>query len=458
MTDALVIGAGMAGLAAARELRRLGASVTVLEARDRIGGRILTDRSLCGLPVEAGAEFIHGVHAATWPDAAAASLASRPCSNTVRAMFDIGQGARWLPVTLAHPAVWPTFTILRRIAGAAREAASGSARPAAASGRAAADARRDMSAAEFVDRAGYRGRARTMAAMVLTAHLPGSLDEIGIRGLVEDGVLKLETGRNRRITDGYDRLVEHIARELPVEHGYVVEEVAWGADGVRARAADGRTCEARVAICTLPVGTLQSGSLRFMPDLPESKREALAAMTMGPVSKLMLRFEERFWPGRLDTLACGPGPVTLYWPVLRGVKGDFGRGGRGDGVSRSPVEPPPVLTAYLTGPKAAADGLRSDDEALATVVAHLRRLFPRSTPRVSAYRRVDWAGDPFCRGGYTFLRPGGSGARSRLAAADTGALLWAGDATATDGIAATVEGAFTSGLRAAREAATVLAG
>jgi monoamine oxidase len=381
------------------------------------------------MPVEAGAEFIHGVHAATWPDVVGAGLTTRACSNTIHAMFDIGLGARWLPLVLAHPAVWPTFTILRRIARVGPT---------------------DLSAREFVDRAGYRGRARTLAEMVLTAHLPGGLDEIGIRGLVEDGVLRLETGRNLRIAEGYDRLVEHVGAGVPVEHGFVVEAIEWGDGGVRVRGSDGREREARAAVCTLPVGVLQAGGVRFTPDLPDSKRAALRAMVMGPATKLVLLFEERFWPRWLATLACGVGPVTLYWPVFRGARAI------GDAAGRA--EPPPVLTAYLTGPRAAALGPLSDDEAVATVLAHLRRLFPRDEPRLLSHRRIDWSADPFSRGGYTFLRPGGTGARARLAAADTGALFWAGDASATDGIAATVEGAFTSGLRAAREAGAFLAG
>ena len=70
---------------------------------------------------------------------------------------------------------------------------------------------------------------------------------------------------------------------------------------------------------------------------------------------------------------------------------------------------------------------------------------------VAAWRRLDWSSDPLACGGYTFLRPGGVGARERLAAADTGALFWAGSETATQPIAATVAGAYVSGLRAARE-------
>ncbi len=140
--------------------------------------------------------------------------------------------------------------------------------------------------------------------------------------------------------------------------------------------------------------------------------------------------------------------MTLYWPVSYRVPASAGGG----------AEPPAVLTAYATGPRAAALGKISDDQAVATVLAHLGRLFPRAAPRLTGHRRIDWAADPYSRGGYTFLRPGGTGARARLAAADTGALFWAGDASATRGIAATVEGAFTSGLRAAAEAGSFLSG
>jgi len=193
VTDVLVIGGGMAGVTAARALARAGLDVSVLEGRERLGGRIHTVRDFCGAPVEAGAEFIHGVGAETWPDTRAAGLRVRPSPHTRDTMFNIGFGTHWLPVVLLHPGVWPAFTILRRLARA---------RPP------------DLSAREFIERHGYRGRARTLAQMVLTAHLPGSIDEVGVLGLLADGVLKLETGLNHRICEGYDRLVEHIAAGL----------------------------------------------------------------------------------------------------------------------------------------------------------------------------------------------------------------------------------------------------
>jgi monoamine oxidase len=93
-----------------------------------------------------------------------------------------------------------------------------------------------------------------------------------------------------------------------------------------------------------------------------------------------------------------------------------------------------------------------EDETIERIVDDLRRHFPRSAPKIVAWRVIDWSADPYSRGGYTFLLPGGAGARARLAAPNTGALIWAGSETATEPIAATVAGAYTSGQRAAREA------
>lgn len=221
----------------------------------------------------------------------------------------------------------------------------------------------DMSAREFLERRGDRGRARLLSEMTLAAHLPGSVDEIGMFGVVTDGVHRLETGLNRRAAEGYDRLAAFVGRGLDIRFGFVVETVRWRADEVSLWSIDGRELRARTAICTLPAGVLSADSVRFEPELPDGKISALRDLQMGRVLKILLRFRERFWPRRLAILACG---------------------------------------------------------------------------------------------GYSFVRVGRAGARERLAAADTGALLWAGAATESSPIAETVEAAYLSGLRAASEARSLL--
>ncbi len=337
-------------------------------------------------------------------------------------MFNLGGRTRWLPWLLLHPGVWPAFPILRQIRRIGP---------------------RDMSAAEFIAHHGFRGRARVLAEMTLTAHLPGSVDDVGVRGLLEDRVLHLETGSYHRVAGGYDRLTDHIGRGLGIRLGFAVETVRWAPDGVSVVTADGRELSARAAISTLPLGVLKAGAVRFVPELPEEKRAAFTQLEMGPVMKLLLRFREPFWPRWLTNLGCGTGPVTLYWPVFYGAPSK-----------------PAVLTAYCTGPRAARLARLGEDEAVDTVLADLHRLFPRADPHgaLLARRRIDWASDPFACGGYTFVRPGGTGARVRLAAADTGALFWAGAATATPTIADTVQAAYLSGLRAAGEVRAFLEG
>ena len=422
--DVLVIGAGVAGLTAARELTRRGLSVTVVEARDRTGGRVHTVRDFADHPVEGGAEFVHTADAETWPEIRAAGLDVRRCALARRSLFNLGGRTRVLPWFLLHPGAWSAFPIRRHLAHA---------RPP------------DMSARDFIDHHRYRGRARLLAEMVFTAHLPGLAEEIGVQGLLEDRVLDLYAGSFHRITNGYDRLVDHIARGLDIRHRFPIASVCWTPDRVTVAAADGRALSARAAIATLPLGVLASGAVKFIPSLPESKRRAFGDLVMGPVLKLLLRFSEPFWPAWLANLSCGTGPVTLYWPSLESAQSDR--------------QAPSVLTAYCTGPRAAHLSSLPEDEAVAVVLADLARLFPRVNPDrlLLGSRRIDWSTDPFARGGYTFTRPGGRGARGRLAASDTGALFWAGAATTTSTIAETVQAAYVSGVRAASEVLSFLA-
>jgi monoamine oxidase len=414
----IVLGAGMAGLTAARALAGGGARVIVMEASQRIGGRVHTVRDFADTPVEAGAEFIHGVRAATWTDVRAAGLRVQPVPYRY-SWFNTAAHSRWLPVHLIHPGVWRSFDILwalRRWQGD------------------------DVSAASFIDARGYQGRARELAGLTLTAHLPGSAEEVGIRGLVADGVLHLEQGLNSRVLDGYDLLPQHIATGLDVRFGRRATRIAWGPHNVEVTAESGDTATGRAAILSLPHGVLASGAITFDPPLPAAKVSAIAQISTGPVAKVLLLFDERFWPRRMAQLICGTGPVTLYWATSFGTDG------------------PPVLIAYATGPRARALSQAGPGRAPEIALDDLRRLFPRARPRqmLRAVQFIDWLTDSNACGGYTFLRPGAVGARGALAAADTGALFWAGAATVWQPVADTVEAAYLSGLRAAREASRML--
>jgi monoamine oxidase len=417
--DVIVIGAGMAGVAAARALARGAWSVVVLEASGRVGGRVHTIRDIDGTPVEAGAELIHGTGAATWGDVRAAGLRTAPMPYRW-SWFELGGQTRWLPLHLAHPGVWRAFDILWSLRRTGTD---------------------DASAAQFINRKGYRGRARELAVLALTAHLPGGVEEVGVAGLRADGVLTLEGGVNHRILDGYDSLISFVATGLEIRHHRRVTRIAWDDSGVEVTAG-GDTYGARAAITTVPHGVLRHGGITFDPALPDSKRSAIDRIATGPVAKVIIAFDAAFWRARMTQLVCSDGPVTLYWPVP------------------GPPDGPAVLTAYATGPRAAALSLAGDDKAVELVLADLERLFPGAPIRrlFRVARVVDWTADENALGGYTFLPPGAVGARADLAAPDTGALFWAGSATCWQPVADTVEAAYLSGLRAAREASTWLRG
>jgi len=414
-SDVIVIGAGMAGVTAARELAASGLSVLILEARRRVGGRILSVRDLCEQPVEAGAEFVHGDRAATWTEIKRLGLETRNSPMILRSAFNLGGATRWLPWLLLHPETWSCAGMRRGIARAQPP---------------------DRSARHYIEERGYRGRARLLTEMTFLQHLPAGGDEVGVLGFVDDGVLDLQGRTNYRVLEGYDSLPRAMADGLDVRLGAVVETVCWDDASVRVRLGDGAEHEARAGISTLPVGVLQSGSVRFAPALPPAKQQALSHLYMGPIVKLLLRFDERFWPRWMEKVECATGPVNLYWCVFRGVRGA-----------------PAVLTAYAIGPRGAALAQASEEAATDIVVEDLARLFPGTDPRraLMSCRHIDWVHDPFSRGGYTVVGVGGRGAREALRAADTGALFWAGSSTESRPVSETVETAYLSGLRAAAE-------
>ena len=413
MNDVVVIGAGMAGVTAARDCARAGLDVVVVEAQERIGGRMFTARDFCDYPVEQGAEFVHTAEADTWPeihDAGFETLRCDPASG-----FVLSVGGVQSPELFNDPSLARLGDLLQDIVDYDGP---------------------DRTVADLLAERQLEGPARTLADQMLTLHPLGDQDQLSLIGLRDDRVVDLERGCDWRLVDGYDSLPRHLAAGLDVRLGFVVSEVQWGSDRVTVRAATGEEITARAGVCTLPVGVLKAHTVRFDPDLPASKWRALDGLEMGAVLKILYRFRERFWPHDLTMLSCD-GPIRLYWTSLYG---------RGDDVT-------PVLTAYVGGYRARALSAMTEDEAAGAGLADLDRLYPdvRQSRLVDGWRRVDWCTNPNTRGGYSFVRYGGAGSRAALAAPETGALFWAGDATSTTTIAAVVHAAYASGRRAASE-------
>lgn len=431
--DVIVIGAGAAGLAAARRLAERSLKVIVIEARDRFGGRAWSRRiAHAAVPAEVGAEFIHG--------GAAHTMALLREAGT--ATIDTG-GESW---TLADGE-------LRLNDDDFMAAAS------IFSGVSLLD--EDESVDRFLQRfEGDRAmRPKVQAARAFAEGFdavdPSLASTRSIAGERHSGVDSM----TQRPLGGYQPMFDYLRSMCDDAgvHFYLstrVLRISWRrrdvSVAVRANDADARTLHARAAIVTLPVGVLRHGGdesqIVFDPELPAAKREALHYLEMGSVVKVVLSFRTAFWEQVRNGLYHDAGffrpanhPFAVYWTQM-------------------PVRTR-LIVAWAGGPKATALGGLSQHDLILHALSGFASLFGQPALAREHFDGAvvhDWNGDPFSRGAYSYVAVGGGDARASLATPIDDALFFAGEATAADGEGGTVNGALKTGERAAREAATSL--
>jgi monoamine oxidase len=443
--DVAVVGAGVAGLTAARELRRRGLTVVVLEARDRIGGRILTLRDpRLPLPVELGAEFVHGAAPMTYRVLAEAGITT--CDLP-------GEHWRAHRGRLARTDLWtPIGRILAQIGRIDRRAP-------------------DRSFDDFLAGLGNRvpARDRRAARKFVEGYHAADPGEIGVRSLAplaplapgDEGPSADAVTRIARVHGGYDQLPRWLAGELRAELRLrsPVAAIAWRRAhvelAVRRDTGAVRRFVARAAIVTVPAGVLaagpaQPGGLQLQPDPPRIRRSC-GLVAMGKVARLACWFREFPWSaagaGRHAERTARAGFWQLDGPTF------------GVCWTAYPLRWP-LAVAWSGGPTAAAVALRGRRAVEATAVAELAAAFGMPRRAVASLLVAswmhDWQDDVYSRGAYSYARVGGAGAARSLSRPVEDTLFFAGEATDTGGHTGTVEGALASGLRAARQASRAL--
>jgi monoamine oxidase len=405
--DVLIVGAGAAGLAAARECQRLGKSFVLLEARDRIGGRVFTDTSL-GQPFDAGARYIHWAERNPWAGVARGlAVAIAPEAPGGFRVYAQGKTVPEADRSQRRQA----FAALSRLLdddpakvpdiSLAEEAARGAA-DAEAAGRLAR-----MALGEEPERVSARDYAR------------------------------LWSGEDLVVPGGYGALVQAYGAGLPVRLSTAVNAIRWGGQGIAAETGDS-TIRAKAAIVTLPPSVLASGAIRFIPDLPAGTRDALAGLGAGALTKIGLKFDgARFdVPADSDVFEMeGPGETFDFecWTFGRDiVVANFG----GDHARR-----------------VTADG---DAAAIpATLDAFVRVVGSSARKSFTGGSVHAWHRDPYSLGCYSHCLPGHADARANLAEPVAERIFFAGEATGGEdfGGAMTAGGAFLAGRTAARRAA-----
>ena len=420
----LVIGAGAAGLAAARVLTAAGRPVRILEARDRIGGRIHTLRhASLPLPIELGPEFVHGD-----PEQIRALVRAHGLTTV-----EVGEAHAVFGKGRLRPAGGFWSRVERVLQGLD-----------------AGGADRTVEAALHPKR---RSKAGQWAARYVEGFHAADLRRMSVRALArsERGQGSGASGA-ARILNGYDALAEAMAVPL---HGplvdlrlrTVVRDVRWerGHVSVVTEGSAGEPSgehDAPAAIVTVPLGVLKAGGrpggIRITPT-PAAWLEAMGLLEMGNVLRLVLQFREAPWPADLGFLHV-PGAVLPTWWTPAPVRA-------------------PMIVAWAGGPSAERLLGHDRQELAAVALDVLAPAIGVERERlgdllVEAYHH-DWSADQFARGAYSYALVGGADAFTALGRAVEGTLVAAGEATAADGENGTVQGAIASGERAAR---AILAG
>ena len=413
--DVLVIGGGAAGLAAAQTLTAAGAKVILLEARERLGGRILTDHS-AGFPVELGAEFVHGRSPEILQPATHAGLELAEVAGEMRRKRNgLWGDSGHIMAEVNHlfenmPAQQP-----------------------------------DHSFKQYIDSSRYSTETKQLALNFVEGFHAADPERVSVHWLIRatQAEEEIDGETSFRVRHGYNGLVNAMAGQINPQRcefrlSSAVKEVRWQRGEVMVKT-PAQEFHAPRAIITLPLGVLKSGAVRFEPPL-RSKEQPMRLLAMGPVIRVSFCFRDKFWEElpemrNLSFLFTDDPQFPTWW-------------------SSNPL-PYPILTGWAAGRYARALAGLTCDDLVRSALESLGRILEIDQGDLRSRLQLglvhDWQADPFSCGAYSYVVCGGLGAPLALAEPIEDTLFFAGEAANTEGHNGTVHGAIGSGKRAAEE-------
>jgi monoamine oxidase len=416
--DTVILGAGMAGLTAARTLAEAGVRVAVIEARNRIGGRILTHRSR-GHAFELGAEFIHGRPPELWALIAEAGLQTYERDGS-QACFEDGMLRRCSQQEHA-------FSLLEDLENPPQI---------------------DLSFTEYLSTLEASDSERSSLLNFVEGFNAADASQISAvsLGVQQQAEGSEEGDRVFYLSSGYDRIAEYLAGRI-VDYGGSIRlnsparQIQWSPSSVKI-VDDKQTFSARRVVITVPLGVLQAGSLVIDPH-PKAIFQAASQLRMGHVTRFTLLFREPFWTGLprsspmddLSFLFSFDDAPPVWWTTH--------------------PQPTALLTGWVGGPRSEALAGFTSDELADRACSTLARIFALEVTQVRQLllecHAHDWRNDPFSLGAYSYVATGGIEASLHLSRPVANTLFFAGEHTDTTGAWGTVHAAMRSGLRAAQQ-------
>ncbi|MFN7115861.1 MAG: flavin monoamine oxidase family protein [Saprospiraceae bacterium] len=409
----IVIGAGIAGLAAAELLLAKGLDVSILEASSRIGGRIRVLSGFADFDIELGAEEIHG-NRSEWYRLVQSSGAKLLNSG--------GNDFYFYNNILYNDNNVDNAADLTKVFDFVDKAHN--------------NFRVDETVLQNLQKSNVPAPAYPMVNALLCNEYGTSNDRLSIQGISEEDEL-WSAGDDNYVIAGRSYITilqEKFANAIKnVITNTPVKTINYTSDKISVEAADNQVFTADRIIITVPLTILQQNDINFIPALPSDKRAAIQQIGMGAGMKIILKFNQRFWPANTGSIY-STGYVPEFWAT------NEGRGNT------------PVLTAFIMGENAEFLSAQGQN-AVPIVLSELDKMFAnKASANFVAAHIADWSKEPFIKGAYSYpIVGGGIAMRQTLAKTVNNKLFFAGEATHFAGHNSTVHGALETGVRAANE-------